>query len=215
MEIAKRLGVKILEKFPPLYAHALLRKKSPLRYWGWFRSFEQRESVDVEGNPIPWMSYAAIDFLDRRVPRDAQVFEYGAGNGTRWWAERSALVDAVEHDLVWHTYLSAMLPQNATVVHAVRGSTAYVEAARMTQRRYDIVVVDGRNRVACAGEAVDALKPGGVIVWDDTDRERYQDGIHALRAHGFRQIEFRGFAPVEFVLHETSIFYRDGNCLGI
>jgi hypothetical protein len=76
-------------------------------------------------------------------------------------------------------------------------------------------VIDGRDRVASAASAIDSLKPDGVLIWDDTDRERYADGIRDLKDRGFRQIEFRGFAPVEFVLHETSVFYRDGNCLGI
>jgi hypothetical protein len=98
MEIVNRVAVKILEKFPPLFAHALLRKKSPLREWGWFQSFQSGQSVDASGRPIPWISYAAIDFLERRIPGDAEVFEYGAGNGTLWWAERVARVDAVEHD---------------------------------------------------------------------------------------------------------------------
>lgn len=215
MEIVNRAAVKILEKFPPVFAHALLRKKSPLNDWGWFRSFQSGQSVDAGGRPIPWITYAAIDFLARRVPSSAEVFEYGAGNGTRWWAERVARVDAVEHDETWYEFVRRELPANASVVCAELGSKNYVEAARLTDRRFDIIVVDGRDRVACADQAVHALKPGGVIIWDDTDRDRYRDGIQSLENAGFRRIEFRGFAPVEFVMHETSILYRDGNCLGI
>jgi hypothetical protein len=215
MEIVNRVAVKILEKFPPLFAHALLRKKSPLREWGWFNSFQSGQSVDASGRPIPWISYAAIDFLERRIPGDAEVFEYGAGNGTLWWAERVARVDAVEHDKQWFEYLRKKLPSNANVVHAPEGSETYLEAAQSTGRQFDIIVIDGRDRVASAASAIDSLKPDGVLIWDDTDRERYADGIRDLKDRGFRQIEFRGFAPVEFVLHETSVFYRDGNCLGI
>jgi hypothetical protein len=62
---------------------------------------------------------------------------------------------------------------------------------------------------------VDALCPGGVIVWDDTERERYAEGQRILRARGFRKLEFVGIGPMVTVKKETSVFYRRDNCLGI
>jgi hypothetical protein len=215
MKIVNQTGVKILEKFPRTFALALLFKKSPLREWGWFDSFREGRAMDAAGRPIPWFSYAAIEFLTPRIPPRARVFIYGAGDGTKWWAEHAAEVHAVEHDRKWYDLLERELPANAHLQYAPRGSSAYVSPPDLTEGRFDIIVIDGRDRVACAEHAARALNDSGIIIWDDTDRHYYRPGLDMLADRGFRKLEFRGFGPVEFVLHETSIFYRDNNCLGI
>jgi hypothetical protein len=60
-----------------------------------------------------------------------------------------------------------------------------------------------------------ALRPGGVIVYDNTDRSEYAEGLRALAEAGFRQVEFVGLAPMVDFKSETSIFFRIENCLGI
>lgn len=215
MEIINRTAVKLLENFPSVYSHALLHKKSPLREWGWFRSFREQRSVDADGEPLPWFTYGAIEFLKRRIPRRASVFEYGAGNGTLWWAARVKQVDAVEHHSAWYESVRARMPGNVTLRHVPLGGSAYPGSILATRQKYDIVVVDGRERNACVKPSLRALAPTGVIIWDDSNRERYAEGIASLREQGFRMIEFRGFSPIEFMMCETGILYRPDNCLGI
>src|SRR5512143_3931277 len=88
-----------------------------LRDCGWVRSRRENRSVDVNGQPIPWMTYSAIEFLTRRVRKDLTVFEFGCGASTLWWAARVARVVSVEHDPGWANATAAQLPPNATVVH--------------------------------------------------------------------------------------------------
>ena len=59
---------------------------------GWIRSATARRPVDVDGQPIPWMTYGLIRFLDKRLPASIDVFEYGAGNSTLWWSQRARSV---------------------------------------------------------------------------------------------------------------------------
>ena len=89
--------------------------------------------------------------------------------------------------------------------------------ARMSEfvAEFDCVVIDGRDRVNCARHALGALTAGGVIVWDNSDRDCYQEGFDFLRDHGFRRIDFWGLGPINAYPWCTSIFYRDGNCLGL
>jgi hypothetical protein len=54
-----------------------------------------------------------------------------------------------------------------------------------------------------------------VIIWDNSERERYSEGIETLKSRGFRQLRFTGFSPIDFMESETSILYRDKNCFGI
>ena len=53
----------------------------------------------------------------------------------------------------------------------------YVAAVDDTDGTFDLVVVDGRARNACFHRALSRLAPGGVLVFDNVDRQRYRDAI--------------------------------------
>lgn len=187
---------------------------------GWRRSLREGASVDADGAPLPWISYPAIDLLARRVPRDGRVFEYGAGNSTRWWAARVEVLAAVEHDRAWFEMLRPTLPGHVRLDHvALVDGGDYGRHARTVAselgRPWDLIVVDGRDRVHCLREGVEALSPRGVVLLDNSDRPQYALGLEHLRARGFRQLPLRGLAPLLDHVTETSVLYRDGNLLGL
>jgi predicted O-methyltransferase YrrM len=66
--------------------------------------------------------------------------------------------------------------------YAGRDFTAYVETIDRVDGAFDLVVVDGRARVACAERALPRLAPGGVLLLDDAWRRRYRVGIRSLPA---------------------------------
>lgn len=205
----------LLRKFK-LYSLFSLRKTGPLKEDGWFRSFEEQSSVDADGNPIPWITYPAIEFLSRRVTKGMVVFEYGCGGSTLWWASRVKEVYSVEHDSSWYAKIAPTVPDNVKLSHIeLEYGGAYSKKVAEFSDKFDLIVVDGRDRVNCAMNCVAALKSTGVIIWDNCDQIEYADGVRSLLEQGFRKIEFRGLAPIVNWKAETGIFYRDGNCLGI
>lgn len=190
--------------------HALAMGKGGLKSSGWIRSRQEGASVDAAGNPIPRITYGALHELER-TPSTARVFEYGSGYSTLWWAQRAEAVVAVEHDATWAEWVRGSCP-GALVLHEPRGSS-YVEAP-IAHGPFDVVVVDGRDRVRCSEVAPTVLTETGIIVWDNSDRERYRSGLEGLRPLGFRSVDFWGPAPLSPYFSMTSIIYRDGNFLG-
>lgn len=189
-----------------------LHLESALRDYGWFRSFHSKQSVDGDGNPLPWYTYPFISFLKPRIKPHFEVFEYGSGNSTRWYAARVKYIKAVEHDSDWIKLISPKLPSNTKVLKRPLGET-YIQSVK--DGRYHIVVVDGRNRVKCACFAADFLTEDGVIILDNSDRVWYNDAKEYLEHKGFRRLDFTGMTPIVAIVTCTSVFYRDGNCLGI
>lgn len=191
------------------------RDVMPLRGYleeiGWVRSAATQRPVDADGQPLPWMTYPMIDLLASRVQSRFRVFEYGAGFSTLWWASRVQSVTSVEHDADWVASLE--VPDNVHLIHAERGSPDYIRAA--LGGRYEVVAIDGRDRVACAEVAATAVTEDGVIVWDDTDRTEYRPGIDALRSAGWRQLDLPGLKPTVSWTTTSGVFYRDGNCFGL
>jgi hypothetical protein len=183
---------------------------------GWIRSMVTGQSVDQHSNPVPWISYAAISFLEHRVSTALSVFEFGSGMSTLWWALKCKCVLSVEHDRKWIEKMAPLLPANAKVqFNELEYGGKYCQSAADTNMKFDIVSVDGRDRVNSAIFSLDALSSDGVILWDDTNRERYAPGIRFLASKGFKRIDFEGMKPCTIETTATSVFYRSNNCLGI
>jgi len=182
---------------------------------GWFRSFRTKRSVDAAGNPIPWITYPCIQFLEGRLAGDMQVFEYGAGNSTRWYAQNVSSIISVENDRGWVQLLEKQgLPANATLIFRELDK-GYAEAIQGYDTLFDMVVIDGRSRNACLRNSLEKLSGRGIVLFDNTDRSDYQVSYDLLKEKGFRRIDFWGLSPIVPIRNCTTLFYRDGNVLGI
>lgn len=193
----------------------LYSSRSDLRSAGFFRSVASRRPVRADGTPLPWMNYCAISFLEERLGPELTIFEYGSGNSTLFFAERVASVVALEADRKWYDYVRGEMPANVTMLYHDPAEPGYVDAIATTNRRYDIVIVDADERVACLLNSPDHLSERGVVILDDAQREEYQQGCAQMRAKGFRQLNLEGLKPAGIRFYRTTIFYRDGNCLGL
>jgi len=182
---------------------------------GWLRSFEKNMPVDKSGNPIPWFTYSMIHFLSERTDENMKVFEFGSGNSTIWWSNRVSRVFSCEHSKKWYNKIVKKSPNNVTYLLSEKYKNKYESLIKIPEDRFDVVVIDGKRRQECAKKSISKLKKNGVIVWDDTHRESYKSGISDLCKKGFRKLTFRGLKPTNSWLSETSVFYRDRNCLGI
>ena len=193
-----------------------LRRDSHLRHAGWFRSVYKSASVDAADEPLPWYTYAAIHFVAGRVQPEMSVFEYGSGNSTLWWSRRVAHVSSSEHDRQWYTAMKDQFPANVNCQFVeLDEQDSYPLSIRKTSQRFDVIVIDGRQRNRCAQAALDALTDRGVIIWDNTDREEYRPGVEGLLQANFRRLDFHGMAPINTLASCTSVFYRPGNVFGI
>lgn len=189
---------------------------SYLRSSGLYHSYRQGYPVDTSGRPLPWMNYPVIRLLDQRLAADLRVFEFGSGYSTLFLAERVAQVVSVEYDAAWHRRVSELVPDNVTLLHVdFEYDGDYCRSIGVQAGEFDLVIVDGRDRVRCAEQALASLSERGVILFDDSDRENYAESIRALAERGFRTLDFEGLKPLGHELHRSTLLYRPGNCLGI
>jgi hypothetical protein len=186
-----------------------------LNVTGWFRSRVTGSAVDFHGEAVPWITYPCIRFLESRIHARMVVFEFGSGASTAWWSKRVSRVVSCEHDRMWFERVRAQAAANVEMIHATPEGGQYSGQILRYKREFDVVAIDGEDRVECAMKSVDALKEDGVIVWDNTDRDIYKRGFDFLLARGFRRVDFWGMAPLVLFESLTSVFYRDGNCLAL
>lgn len=190
-------------------------KAHAIKDYGWEVSAKKWASIDATENPIPWLTYPAIDFLSIRVNKDMRIFEYGCGNSTLWWATHAHKVLSVEHNEEWYNKITPLLPKNANIkLKELSYGGEYCETSKHGAP-YEVIIIDGRDRVNCIKQSINNLSDTGVIILDNSDRSDYQEGIVFLRKNGFKQLPLRGLAPIVTYISETSIFYRSNNCLDI
>jgi hypothetical protein len=180
--------------------------EKPRSFGGHLRTlFAIHDVDDMIRLDTPWWTYGAIGLVEehlRRCGGNARVFEYGSGASSLWLAARSGEVHTVEHDAWFADVMRGALARSASgarvTLHEVlaeemdrpitrsgrRGEdtvdyTKYARSVEIPGGLFDLVVVDGRARVACMEEALSHLAPGGLLVFDDAQRPRYRAGIRA------------------------------------
>lgn len=156
---------------------------------------------------MPWLPFALIDELALRTGARTRVFEYGGGGSTLWFADRGTRVITVEHDPRWAKVLSEMLSdfRDVAILERARGND-YIEAIQPYEDdSFDVVLVDGRDRVECFIEAIPKVRRGGLLILDDVDRRRY---ARAFEAIDWPRRKMIGFAPCKPTLAYTAVFER-------
>jgi hypothetical protein len=177
---------------------------------------------------VPWWTLPAIDAVERWIAArngDVRVFEYGSGASTVWLARRAAHVVSVEHNVGFAKVAGPMLTLpnvELRVIEPVRADatnragsgrrgyedydfSAYVDSIADGASRYDLIVVDGRARDACLRRAWDCLDAGGLVVFDNSRRRRYQAALGSTGGHLTR---YRGWAPALPYPSETTLIEK-------
>ena len=180
---------------------------------GYLNSIGMGRPINGHDQPVPWFTYPAIDFLDGIVKPEWNVFEWGSGNSTLWWASRVESVTAVEDNAAWFEEVTQQMPGNATVLKR-EGEDYYSAISEFGGKLFDAVIVDGSSRNDCARFAVSHLKESGILIFDNSDDGRYEESSDFLNEMGFLRIDFWGLIPSYLYKNCTSIYLKDPKILG-
>ena len=220
MEYTFREKIKtllILIKEPKVLSMLLsLRLSGYLIDVGWFSAFKTGEPVDKNLEPLPWLTYSFIDFITERLSKEFSVFEFGSGNSTLFFAKRVKQVSSVEHNNEWYNKLKSKIPGNSNLLLSKSDSSEdYVGVLKQSNKKYDLIIIDGIHRVDCCLFASNYLTDKGVIILDDSERVQYSKGIEHLSNEGFKRIDYWGITPGFVIKKCTTIFYKTKNCMDI
>ena len=210
---------KILRKFA--FTSGLLEtyflSKKYLTPKGWLLSRYLYQPVQSDGMPIPWITYASLHFISQKLENTTfKVFEYGSGNSTLWFSERVQHMVSVEHDTTYYDIVKSKIQSRSNVTYILADiENDYSKKVLDYKNEFDIIIIDGRDRITCTKNSLHALKENGIIIWDNSDRKKYQEAYDFLKDKGFKKIDFKGLGPIGHIEWQTSIFYRYNNCFDI
>lgn len=172
-----------------------------------WRSISERMAVDADGNPIPWYTYPAIEYLKSFDFTDCDVFEFGSGNSSLYWSNRSRSVVSVEDNHDWYKVISNRKNKNQTLIHRSE-EIGYVNSLPEQGKKFDVIIIDGSHRMSCTSEAIKWVKDDGIILLDNSDRIIEKECGRVLRDNQFMQIDLSGFGPINGYCWTTSIFLK-------
>lgn len=194
----------------PRLIRAMVEHRNDLGNWAHDRI--NRESAISRG--LPWISYPALRLLENVVKPGMRVFEWGSGGSTVFFARKGCRVTSVESSEVWHGRLNAGLniltpEQRANIdlrfirAHAQeypQGLDAYV-ASVLDGGPWDLILVDGWERVRCAETAQGTLVPDGILVFDNSDQPQFASVRMRLQ-----ETPFPGFGVSRIWPTQTSVY---------
>ena len=189
--------------------------RAPMGLSGWLRYpaawFRARRGPTPER---PWIVPAAVGWLGRRIKSDWSILELGSGRSTVWFARRAGSVLSFEDNRWWHEQTRSRLGElglgNAELrLGAVEALPDQVAA--LHDESFDLVVVDfleapAVSRIDALKPAMRKVRPGGLLLLDDSDRPGYAQAYELLA--GWKERRFVGVKDEWPEACETSIFRR-------
>ncbi|MCG7580087.1 hypothetical protein [Mycolicibacterium sp. OfavD-34-C] len=168
----------------------------------------------------PWWPYDMHEYVQGLLAPGAAVFEYGGGGSSLWFHDSGVKLAVVEHDANWIKQLREILPTDVQLIEAPPQANGTVRSAvedgyfdeyvksidTFANGVFDLVVVDGRARVDCVLRARDKVKPGGHLLLDDSDRERYDAANDAMAS--WHVLSFRGLKVGSSIPATTTIWQK-------
>lgn len=194
-----------------------LRYRGMLYEEGWFEAACYYSSIDKNKHPIPWWSYSFNDFFIPKLNKHLEIFEYGSGNSTLFLSKKVKDIISIEHNKEWFNQLKHNVPKNVTLKFQKldKYGESYSKSILKEKKLFDVIIIDGRDRVNCIYNSIYKLKENGIIILDDSQRENYKKGIDFLIDNGFKHLYFTGVSAGTYKKKSTSLFYKKDNWIGI
>lgn len=179
------------------------------RIYGQYKSIKNSSSINERGEPIPWYTYPAIEFLNQFGFNTKKVFEFGSGNSSLYWSEKCSSLISIEHDQDWFNKIKNNIRNNQKLFLR-KNKKEYVQSINEFEPEFDMIIIDGVYRQDCAKEVKKKLnRECGIVILDNSDW--YSETAKFLRdSMDMIQVDFHGFGPINNYTWTTSLFLTRG-----
>lgn len=191
--------------------------KQPEYFFPYLRTniFSRTSALELE---LPWIAYAAIDFLDAYLRPQMSVFEYGSGGSTLFFARHCASVISIEDNAFWLEKVRQKLADeninNVRLQHRAfdfKAATDFEHSEYLNSipdQKFDVILVDGSEesvqiRPTCFAHAENFVRAGGIIVVDDSWRYTQLRNTHHAKCCRI----FKSVGPCRSGVTSTDVFF--------
>jgi hypothetical protein len=188
------------------------------------------------GLPIPWITYSALEFLEKSVSSSSRILEFGGGFSTLFWALRGNPISYMENNVLWDDAIHQvgqefrnLLPNSITRISELMTSdmrselkTSLVREVTISKVEFsehlndffvdqinqtELIVIDGDFRNYFL-DLSSQSKTASHVILDNGDRAEYSFGINCMMKAGWSKVDFHGLGPINPYGWTTSIFFK-------
>lgn len=189
--------------------------KSALRMPEVIKTYLESRKQPILKDPVPYLVWDAIDFLEEEVKPGMKVLEVGSGNSTCWFLGKGCEVTSFEHSGEW---AEAVMKFNRERLgeesvarldyHVEEGDDAIKGIAELPDNTYDLVLIDSMNehtyRPAALAAARSKVRSGGLMVLDNADHPNNWPALDMMA--DLERIRFTGYCPMGCLVGQTSMW---------
>ena len=122
----------------------------------------------------PWLTENAVYALNSWLKPSDTGFEWGSGRSTLWLAERTTHIVSIEHHKGWFENVKSLISnkglESKVDYFHLSESEEYENKIDDYTEDFNYILIDGRRRLQCLKKAIPRIKPGGIIILDNSDR---------------------------------------------
>ena len=185
----------------------------------------------------PWLNHGAVKWLRSNLTPEMIGYEWGSGRSTVFFARFMEHLVSLEHKKKWFKRVRGLMAEcgvanvdyylipsaeEPSPAPAVRPQiwddlkyqprkpefAAYFDhILQYPDESFDLVLVDGRARVECALNALNKIRPGGFLILDNSEWEKYRPI--------FRVVTGWGRLVFENGVWQTTIFKKPGSAVTV
>ena len=170
----------------------------PLHLDLWFKDRVLGQSPLQTG--FPWINYVVIQFLHHYLKPNMRVLEFGAGGSSVFFLKRKVKLFSIEHEESWLNkvrenlaprYLKNWTPSSISYsppkgqVPVAQDYLSSIES--IDDSSLEIALIDGRHRVECIRKSIVKIKPGGLLILDNSDRTEYAPAYQILNKWSLKE----------------------------
>jgi len=158
---------------------------------------------------FPWLVKEAVDeillFLKNRL--DSKMLEFGSGRSTIFFSKYSNIITVDHNDKYFNIVFNELILNNINNVIQHLLPRPYNKICKSFDNNYfDLILIDGRDRVECIKSCETKVKRNGIIILDNSERTQYKEGKDYLLNLGYKEKKYHGNDGYEKTNWSTSIF---------
>lgn len=207
------------------YAQRLLTQHQHPKAEEYLKQARLRNLPSMTIPNIPAMTSAEIEFFESCLDQAQHYYEFGSGGSTKLAASMGLNVHGVESDRRWLEQLHAEVGEACKVNHVDIGPTKewgypvdlraadqfpdYSRSIHTQDLPFDLILVDGRFRVASTLESIDYVLEKGdpasarIFIHDFWNREFYKPVLEFLDAE--KTVETAGLFKIKANINRTQL----------
>jgi len=158
---------------------------------------------------LPWIPFAAIRALERRITPEFAVWEIGAGYSTLWLSARVKSVVSIEAARDWYDRLGAIIREERISNVDLRfewQAERMADFSGTADESLDLLFIDGGPRGLCLERGFGKVRRGGYVYLDNWDTKEFWGEATSFPQRNAALISevysFVDYVPAQFGVYE-------------